>query len=523
MKTTLFTAMLVVCGALRSQTRVDLKGQSNLSQVSLTLTVETRTELPAQCVPGQLLFLTTAVGGRNLYGCTATDTWQEQGTPGEMSAGSGLAQMQNGTASVWSVDSTVLPYLGLDNAFLGDNAFAGKFTTAPGSTQTLIASDGIDVSTVTVRPIRTAAALTMVATPTIASGDDGQHAYVWNAGQYDVTLQDSSKLPGSNLCLAGGANLVLAAKAMVHLVYAASPGCWIQAGGGTAGNGGGGAVSSVFGRTGAVVAQAGDFNTGQVTEAGNLYYTDARARAAFTAGTGISLAAGVISTVGVTTVAANSGAAGARVLKDGTNVTARRLVAGANVAITENTDDITISATGGGGGTGGLQRDFPAAVCQSAAGSLAWNVGSANAPVPDCVIGANGVIYGVAKFSNSSTQAMQQSLDLPASVSNVTFSLAWRALAAGGDVVWQVRYLIVGADGTATDDPDLNGTGVTAAAAAVTAAPGAMKKSSLTIAPANAGGKRIYFTVFRDNAHVNDTFTHGTYMPELAKVTVTVQ
>ncbi len=519
--------MLVVCGVLQAQTRVDLKGQSksaDLSQMSPTLTVETKTELPVQCVQGQLLFLTTAVGGRNLYGCTATDTWQEQGTPGEMSAGSGLAKMQNGAAVVWSADSTVLPYLGLDNAFLGDNAFAGKFTTAPGSVQTVIASDAIDVSTVTVRPIRTAAALTMVATPTIAGGDDGQHAYVLNTGQYDVILQDSSKLPGSNLCLAGGANLVLAAKAMVHLVYTASPGCWIQAGGGTAGNGGGGAVSSVFGRTGAVAAQAGDFNTGQVTEAGNLYYTDARARAAFTAGAGISLAAGVISAVGDTTAAANSGAAGARVLKDGTNVTARRLVAGANVVITENTDDITITATGGGGGgAGGLQRDFPAAICQSAAGSLAWNVGSANAPVPDCVIGANGVIYGVAKFSNSSTQAMQQSLDLPASVASVTFSLAWRALAAGGDVVWQVRYLIVGADGTATDDPDLNGGGATAAAAAVTAAPGAMKKSTITIAPANAGGKRIYFTVFRDNAHGNDTFSHGTYMPELAKVTVTVQ
>ncbi|MBL0159488.1 MAG: hypothetical protein IPP47_20630 [Bryobacterales bacterium] len=489
-----------------------------------TLTVETKTQLPAQCVQGQLLFLTTAAGGRNLYGCTATDIWQEQGTAGEMSAGSGLAKMQNGSTFVWSADSTVLPYLGLDNAFLGDNAFAGKFTTAPGSIQTVIASDGIDVSTVTVRPIRTMAALTMVATPTIANGDDGQHAYVWNAGLYDVVLQDRSTLAGSNLCLAGGANATLAAKALVHLVYTAAADCWMQTGGASLGNEGGGAVSSVFGRTGAVVAQAGDFNSGQVTEAGNLYYTDARARAAFTAGAGINLAAGVISAVGDTTTAANAGAAGANVLKAGTNVTARRLVAGSNVTITENTDDITITATGGGGGgAGGLQRDFPAAICQSAAGSLAWNVGSASAPVPDCVIGANGVIYGVAKFSNSSTQAMQQSLDLPASVSTVTFGLAWRAMAAGGDVVWQVRYLIVGADGTAADDPDLNGAGVTVAATAVSSAVGVLKQSAITITPTNAGGKRIYFTVFRDNAHASDTFAHGTYTPELAKVTVVVQ
>jgi hypothetical protein len=40
------------------------------------------------------------------------------------------------------------------------------------------------------------------------------------------------------------------------------------------------AVSSVFGRTGNVTAANGDYTTAQVTESGNLYYTDGRARAA---------------------------------------------------------------------------------------------------------------------------------------------------------------------------------------------------------------------------------------------------
>jgi hypothetical protein len=40
------------------------------------------------------------------------------------------------------------------------------------------------------------------------------------------------------------------------------------------------AVASVFGRTGTVVAVSGDYTTAQVTESGNLYYTDERARAA---------------------------------------------------------------------------------------------------------------------------------------------------------------------------------------------------------------------------------------------------
>jgi hypothetical protein len=42
------------------------------------------------------------------------------------------------------------------------------------------------------------------------------------------------------------------------------------------------AVASVFGRTGAVIATSGDYTTAQVTESGNLYYTDTRARAAIT-------------------------------------------------------------------------------------------------------------------------------------------------------------------------------------------------------------------------------------------------
>jgi hypothetical protein len=40
-----------------------------------------------------------------------------------------------------------------------------------------------------------------------------------------------------------------------------------------------GGTTSVFGRTGSVVANAGDYNTSQVTEIGNLYYTDARVNA----------------------------------------------------------------------------------------------------------------------------------------------------------------------------------------------------------------------------------------------------
>ena len=48
---------------------------------------------------------------------------------------------------------------------------------------------------------------------------------------------------------------------------------------GTSSGGGGGAVDSVFGRTGNVIANSGDYTTDQITEATNLYYTEARVSA----------------------------------------------------------------------------------------------------------------------------------------------------------------------------------------------------------------------------------------------------
>ena len=63
------------------------------------------------------------------------------------------------------------------------------------------------------------------------------------------------------------------------------------------------AVTSVFGRTGAVVAVSGDYNTSQVTENTNLYFTNARSRAAlsFSAGSGA-----YNSTTGVITIPTNN-------------------------------------------------------------------------------------------------------------------------------------------------------------------------------------------------------------------------
>ena len=63
------------------------------------------------------------------------------------------------------------------------------------------------------------------------------------------------------------------------------------------------AVTSVFGRTGAVIAVSGDYNTSQVTELTNLYFTDTRARAALSlTTTGSSGASTYNNTTGVLNV-----------------------------------------------------------------------------------------------------------------------------------------------------------------------------------------------------------------------------
>jgi len=98
------------------------------------------------------------------------------------------------------------------------------------------------------------------------------------------------------------------------------------------------AVTSVFGRTGAVVATSGDYNTSQVTELTNLYFTDARSRAAlsFAAGSGA-----YNSTTGVITIPTNNNQ-----ITNGSNfITLTSLSAGAGISYNNTTGAISSTIT----------------------------------------------------------------------------------------------------------------------------------------------------------------------------------
>jgi hypothetical protein len=191
------------------------------------------------------------------------------------------------------------------------------------------------------------------------------------------------------------------------------------------------AVSSVFGRTGNVTAINGDYNTSQVTESGNLYYTDARSRAAlsFAAGSGTyNSGTGVITIptnnnqitngAGYITSAALSG----YVQGSGTTNYLPKFTGSTTIGNSNISDDGSgIIVTGGTSMTGGWNRNtileatYPVLVYNSNGSKWAgigydYNAGLriwVNASSSDATLGANNVLFidnsGAATFSSSVT------------------------------------------------------------------------------------------------------------------------
>src|SRR5579872_2740371 len=77
---TLIAALLGLTAA--AQTQIDLSTQAkrvDFTGASSTKPVKTGVALPTTCFTGELFFNTSAAAGSNLYSCTATNTWTQQG------------------------------------------------------------------------------------------------------------------------------------------------------------------------------------------------------------------------------------------------------------------------------------------------------------------------------------------------------------------------------------------------------------------------------------------------------------
>ena len=98
----IFLAMMAIGAVAAGQTQVNLRTQSkadDFSAFSSTKPFSANASLPATCAVGQMLFLTTATAGQNVYGCTSANTWTLQSGG---SGGGGTVNIENAGTLVGS-------------------------------------------------------------------------------------------------------------------------------------------------------------------------------------------------------------------------------------------------------------------------------------------------------------------------------------------------------------------------------------------------------------------------------------
>jgi len=245
------------------QTSVDLRTQSksvDFSAASSTKPMQAGSSLPATCALGQFFFLTTAAAGSNVYACNPANTWVAEGNSLSVSPGSANDMLSNnGSTTVWT-------------------PLSGDISGPPG-TVTVSRLQGRNVS---------------------STAPSGGQVLQWNAAanqwqpaaaqagntSYAFTSQTSITIPGT-VHQFGTANLIVNCydnssppqnvepdkiqinpatyDVTVTFSTAQSGYCVVNGAGTAAVGGGGGLISSVFGRTGAVTAQTGDYSFAQIS------------------------------------------------------------------------------------------------------------------------------------------------------------------------------------------------------------------------------------------------------------------
>src|SRR5450755_3737695 len=249
-------------GTGAGQTTVDLRTQSknvDFSAAGSTKPMQTGSSLPSTCAVGQFYFLTTAPAGTNVYACNPANTWTVEG--------SGLSVNASTANEVLSSNGSVIQWLPL----------GGDITGAPG---------GLTVNRLLGRSLSNTAPSSGQVLQWNGAANQWQPApaQAGNAA-YGFAAQLSVTIPGA-VHQFGTANLVVDCydnstppqrvepdkiqispstyNVTVNFSTAQTGYCVVNGAGTASVGGGGGAVSSVFARSGAVASQTGDYSFGQI-------------------------------------------------------------------------------------------------------------------------------------------------------------------------------------------------------------------------------------------------------------------
>jgi hypothetical protein len=298
--------LLLALGGLTAaaQTQIDLRTQAknvDFTAATSTKPFKTGTVLPPVCAVGEMFFKTDAPAGASLYGCTAANTWSVQGgfpnqcwydsidstlkcrdTNGDVYAA--VKTASSGVSNQWVdyIATTGIPHTSqptaaavgavADSGLNGILYRSGLGVSAPATADNLSGPSHC-------QDVGYSNAYQCDLSPAIASYTTG--TTYWFKGNTTntgaATVNFSSLGPKiikkqSNQDLAAGD---IQAGQWVMVTY---DGTNMQ----MQSPAGGASVSSIFGRSGSITAQTGDYTTAQVTESGNLYFTNARVRAALT-------------------------------------------------------------------------------------------------------------------------------------------------------------------------------------------------------------------------------------------------
>lgn len=204
-----------------------LLGNWDASGAATTKPVKAGTAIPASCNAGEMFFKFDASPGANLYLCTATNTWtQIQGT----GSGSGTVTNTGGL-------------LGLDLPLFGAGGNDIKTGTKTGGGNQVVLS----LSPTIVQPV-------------IADFTNMLHGHGNPAGGGQLSL--SAILPANLSGNGTKLGTVIGTQVAGNCVKFDSGGNIVDSGSAC---GTGGAVAGVFGRTGQVTAQSGDYTFGQIS------------------------------------------------------------------------------------------------------------------------------------------------------------------------------------------------------------------------------------------------------------------